>query len=107
MEDCCVCYEPIICEDFIQIKECTHKMCKECMKEHVLRNMNKCPVCRIEFDINEKAYEIGIQLNTDIDDLILSLLNTTQEIDDMDFIIDTILLTQINLISLEFLSRNE
>lgn len=50
-EECCICYEPVPSSDFL---ECSHAVCKECVKQ--LRDP-RCPMCRTEIkskNISEK-----------------------------------------------------
>ena len=40
----------------VRLSPCGHMMCKTCLKDHLARGENKCPVCRQRFTSYDKVY---------------------------------------------------
>ncbi|CAM9401645.1 unnamed protein product [Ectocarpus sp. 12 AP-2014] len=55
-QECCVCLETHI--PFKTLRPCLHEMCANCMKQFVTRRVNKCPLCRQSFNVEEHALAV-------------------------------------------------
>lgn len=51
--ECIVCYESKIKEDFSIMEPCGHELCTVCMKEYLERHNYTCPMCRHPFETRE------------------------------------------------------
>ena len=54
-EECCICLETCPEDKYKTLNPCMHKLCTNCLDNLIIKNINKCPLCRERFDNKEPS----------------------------------------------------
>jgi len=56
--ECCVCLDIFRKDDLRTLVPCQHLLCEKCTKKHIQLRIDKCPLCRETFNLEQHSSEL-------------------------------------------------
>lgn len=66
--ECCVCLDMFRKDDVRTLVPCQHLLCEQCTRKHIQRRIDKCPLCRETFNLEQHSSELQETIPRPIDE---------------------------------------